>query len=352
MVRCLVGWMVVVVIVLCVRDRWAGAQEVSAVGAVDRTPNVSGYIQTFYREAFDTGDDDVVDYDNFRVQRLRIKLEGDVYPWLSYDVEVDPRAPQVAGVMRDAFVSFKVIPRHRIRVGQQKTQFGYENPESSTRLYAVNRTEVSDNLSRGVNLRDVGIGLLGNVKLGNGWRIEDAFTVTNGAPLGSQADDTDMKNVWGRVGVRWKWSDDGVARLGASGGVGDMIDTGDDELDPSDDFRIEFRRVGGDLEVDTPWVFGSAEYVWGRDEAFEDAEEPEVTHPDGWYVNLVGKSPWRAGPIVRYDELGDESQRWTLGAYHDLPGDRARLLVNHEYRRKKDGARGDDKLYVWVQVTF
>ena len=28
------------------------------------------------------------------------------------------------------------------------------------------------------------------------------------------------------------------------------------------------------------------------------------------------------------------------------------LLVNHEYRRKKDGARGDDKLYVWVQVTF
>src|SRR5690349_623598 len=177
MARCLVRWSVVAWS-LGVAVGAAGAQEAPAPaaevdgappGGVDRTPRVGGYLQTFYREAFDTGEDDVVDYDNFRVQRVRIALEGDVYPWLSYDLEVDPRAPEVAGVMRDAFVSFKVIPRHRIRVGQQKTQFGYENRESSSRLFAVNRTEVSDNLSRGVNLRDVGVGVLGDVKLGNGW---------------------------------------------------------------------------------------------------------------------------------------------------------------------------------------
>lgn len=223
---------------------------------------------------------------------------------------------------------------------------------SSSRLFAVNRTEVSDNLSRGVNLRDVGVGLLGDVKLGNGWRVEDAITVTNGAPLGAQNDDTDMKNVWGRVGVRWKLDDDTWARAGVSGGVGDYVDVGDDEMDAGDDFRIEFRRVGGDVEVETPWVFASAEVVGGRDKAFEE-EEPEVTKPSGWYVNLVGKTPWRVGPIVRYDALEEEeSQRWTVGGYYGMAEDAVRVLVNHEVRRRKDGARGDDKLYLWLQVRF
>jgi hypothetical protein len=355
----------VVVVVHLISVRPAAAQEgvrpeaqvtqeaATEEAATDRTPRVSGYLQTFYRTAFETGEDEAVDNDNFRVQRVRVKLEGDVRPWLSYDVEIDPRAPEVAGVLRDAFVSFKVIPRHKIRVGQQKTQFGYENRESSSRLFAVNRTEVSDNLSRGVNLRDVGVGLLGDVKLGGGWRLEDAVTVTNGAPLGSQNDDTAVKNVWGRLGVRWKLDDDTWVRAGASGGVGDYVDEGDDEMDLADDFRVEFRRVGGDIEVETPWVFASSEVVWGRDEAFEEADEPaEVSRPSGWYVNLVGKTPWRVGPIVRYDALDDESQRWTTGGYYGMADDAVRVLVNHEYRRKKDGERGDDKLYLWLQVRF
>jgi phosphate-selective porin len=314
-------------------------------------PRLSGYIQAHYRYAFETGSDGVVDYNDFRVQRVRLGVEGDVLPWLSYNVEIDPRAPEITGILRDAFITFKVIPRHRLRVGQQKMQFGYENLESSTRLYAVNRTEVSDNLSRGLNLRDVGVGLIGNWKLGGGFRLEDAITVSNGAGLNVQADDTAMKNVWGRLGGRYKRDELGdlVARLGVSGAIGDLTDEGDDAVDPADDFRLEFKRLGVDLEVDHRWFFASAEYVMGWDENTVTGESDD---PSGYYVNLVGKTPWQVGPIVRFDALGDEYQRWTLGGFYGLPDAPLRVLLNYELRLTKDDVRGDDKLYVWVQVRF
>src|SRR6185295_11507812 len=109
-------------------------------------------------------------------------------------VELDPRAPEINGVLRDAFLRFTFIRGHQLRVGQQKTQFGYENRESSSELYAVNRTELSETLSRGVTLRDIGVGLIGHLNLGRGWRLEDAITVVNGAGFNVQADDTRGKN--------------------------------------------------------------------------------------------------------------------------------------------------------------
>jgi len=311
---------------------------------------VFGYFQVHYRMAFATGDDSLVDNDDFRVQRVRIGVKGDLSPKVSYDVEIDPRAPQITGVLRDAFLTLKIIPRHDIRIGQQKTQFGYENRESSTNLYAVNRSDVSDNLSRGVTLRDIGVGLIGSLKIGKGTRIEDAFTVVNGAGMNVQADDTPTKNGWGRLGIRWKDDDsDRSTRVGVSGAVGDMIDPGDDPLDPSDDFRIVFNRYGVDVELDYPKFFFSSEYVSGHQ---VDKSTGEGDEPVGYYVNLVGKTRWRIGPIVRLDDFDDDFHRWTLGAYYGLPAELLRFMVNYEYRQRKDGVRGDDKLYLWTQVRF
>jgi hypothetical protein len=311
---------------------------------------VFGYIQIHYRRAFATGTDSLVDYDDFRVQRVRIGIKGEVFPWLAYDIEIDPRAPEVTGLLRDAFLTIKAIPRHEVRIGQQKTQFGYENPESSTSLFAVNRTEVSDNLSRGVTLRDIGIGLIGNVKVGpRGFRIEDAVTLVNGAGINVQADNTSRKNVWGRVGLRWKNDSSGfVARAGISAATGDLVDPGDDPADPADDFRLSFKRLGGDLQLDHPRFFLSAEYVAGRDQVGAGSRDKRR----GYYVNLVGKTGVGVGPIVRYDALDSDFRRWTFGVYYGLPAARLRLMLNYELRKVKDGVRADDKLYVWTQVRF
>ncbi len=324
-----------------------GAANSSSVEWTRTPPEVSGFLQVHYRNAFATGSDSLVDNDDFRVQRVRIGVSGPILPWLSYDIEVDPRAPEIAGVLRDAFIALKIIPRHRLRIGQQKMPFGYENQESSSRLYAVNRTELSDNLSRGINLRDIGVGLSGNLPLDESLRIEDAIAVSNGAGMNVQADDTPTKNLWGRLGLRHK-SGDNVARLGLSGGMGDFIDVEIPE-DPDDDIQVEFTRVGADVEIDRERYFFSAEYAVGWEDNVTTGESDD---PRGYYINWVGKTPWRVGPIVRLDTLGDEYKRWTIGGYYGLSAELFRVMVNYEYRQLKDDLRADDKLYTWVQVRF
>jgi len=313
-------------------------------------PVFYGFVQTHYKYSRDTSGDEIVDAPDFRVQRVRLGVKGDVFPWLSYEIEVDPRSPEVAGVLRDAFVSFKFIPNQQLRVGQQKTQFGYENRESSSNLYAVNRTELSDTLSRGVNLRDVGLGLLGHLRLSERWRLEDAVTFVNGAGFNVQADNTRKKNVWGRLGLRYKNTPgDLTFKVGVSGATGDQINEGALPLDPVDDFVQDFRRLGADFQIDHRYFFLSAEYVRGRD---EDPETGEGDEPHGYYVNLVGKTRFEVGPIVRYETLNDDFRRWTFGAYYGLPARRLRVLFNYEYRKLRDGERADDKIYLWLQVRL
>ena len=307
-----------------------------------KPPKVNGYIQVFYRYAIGTGTDGIVDNDNFRVQRVRIEFSGKVLPWVSYDVEFDPRAPDITGILRDAFIGLDFIPHQEIRIGQQKMPFGYENQASSTELFAVNRAEVSDNLSRGVNLRDIGIGLVGKVPLGKCWRIEDAIAVSNGAGLNVQNDNTPRKNVFGRAGLRYKKGDFWTG-LGVSGAEGDFMDSLD---------LIDFRRYGADLEIEHQWFFIASEFVFGQDKTNGALDEIP-----GFYINLVGKTPWPAGPIIRFDLLGDSFERWTFGAYYGRASDAFRMLFNYELRSLFEDAtghigRGDDKVYVWAQVKF
>lgn len=326
------------------------ATQAAAGADVRPTAHFYGFVQTHFRYAFATGEDGVVDPSDFRVQRVRLGVRGDIRPWLSYEVEVDPRAPEVAGLLRDGFLAFKIIPRHQIRLGQQKTQFGYENRESSSDLFVVNRAELSDALSRGRNLRDIGVGLIGNVKLGKGWRFEDAVTVVNGDGMNVQADSTRRKNIWGRAGVRYRRDRANLTvRAGVSAANGDSLAEGLDPLDPADDYRAVFSRLGTDVEVDHSRFLLTGEYVRGTDENTLTRESDERS---GYYVGLVGKTRWKLGPLVRIDSFADEFRRWTFGGFYGLPNTPLRLLVNYERRGRKDGVRGDDKLYVWTQVRF
>lgn len=314
-------------------------------GKGDTRVRVTGYLQVRYLDAFDTNNDGASRADDFRVQRARISVKGRIIPDVSFEVQIDPRSPEISGLLRDAYLQLGYIPYHRLRIGQQKTQFGYENNVSSSPLFTVNRSEVSDNLSRGINLRDIGLGLLGELPLGGGFSMEDRITVVNGAGSNVQADDTEMKNVWGRLGIRYQHEHLGEIRAGASGGIGDQIDNGDDNLDPADDFLFEFWRLGADLEVDLHWAFAAVEYVRGTDELPDEAIDSS-----GSYVLVAAKTPWDVGPIVRHDRL-DDYRRWTAGAYYGLPSADLRLLVNYEHRRDEDGEK-DDRAYLWTQVRF
>ena len=312
---------------------------------------VLGFIQFNFLEHIDSNGDNKVLPDRFRIQRARVTFKGKINKHISYEMDIDPRAPEITGIMRDAYISMDYIPYHDLRLGQQKTQFGYENNVSSSRLYFVNRTDVSDNLSRGINLRDTGIGLIGKVPLSDNYRFEDAVTIVNGAGMNLQYDNTKKKNIWGRVGIRYK-NDDVMWRVGISGAYGDMPDEGEDEIDTADDYILDFKRVGTDVEIEHKRFTMAAEYIAGWDD-----EPEEVADIAGYYLILTGKTRWDAGPLLRYESVDDgEFSRWIIGAYYGMPKARFRVLANYEFRHVEEDPEfpngEDNRFYLWCQTRF
>jgi hypothetical protein len=325
--------------------------DTSVVNEKKYKPKISGFVQVHFLEPINTNGDNTVAPDRFRVLRARLCVKGKINKYAGYDIEIDPRSPQITGILRDAFISLNVIPHHELRVGQQKTVFGYENWESSTHLFVVNRAEVSDNLSRGLNLRDIGIGIFGKVKLSDNFRFEDAFQIVNGAGMNVAGieDFNRKKNFWGRVGLRYK-DDAIISRFGISGGIGDLKDQGDDPVSTADDFIINFKRIGADFEINHKLFFMAAEYVFGWEtDTIETAQVP------GYYVLLAGKTKWHIGPMIRFDGLEDQYRRWTFGAYYGLPAAKLRMLINYEmlgFHNDEFPNGDDDRLYVQLQLRF
>ena len=323
---------------------------------VGKKPAISGFVQVFYKGRRDANGDGLTEPGVFRDQRVRIEVRGDVNQHVGYDVAIDPRSPQINGVLRDGFITLDYVPHHEIRVGQQKTIFGYENVVSSTRLYVVNRSEVADNIARGVTLRDIGVGLTGWVPLATHWRLEDGVTIVNGSGMNVQADETSRKDVWGRIGVRYRTRDSTAGkddaftmRVGLSAASGDQIEPADPGPPAVAPFTFSFTRYGVDVEVDHPYAFFAAEYATTNDVAPKSLGDVGGSAA-GYYVLLAGKTRWHSGPIARWDVL-EEFRRLTLGAYVGPPSSDVSLLLNYEIFRD-DLGKHDDRYYARLQVRF
>lgn len=314
-------------------------------------PQISGYLQVFYKKRFDTDDTKGVEPSLFRIHRVRLRVSGKIIPKVRYQIEIDPRAPEITGVLRDAFIEFRHIPFHKLRIGQQKTPWGYENSESSSRLYTVTRTELSESPGRGLTLRDIGIAIKGRIPLAASWDLEDHIALVNGAGMNVQVDDTAMKNLWARVGVRFRLPDrDLVVRAGASLGIGNYREPEDPGPPVVPSFILSFRRFGADVQVDTRWAFIVAEVTRSTDESSLVPDEPEESL--AWYVLVAGKTPWNVGPVVRYDTYDrDEFKRWTLGGYWGALDARLRAMATYEIF-EDDAGKHDHRLLLWTQVRL
>lgn len=317
--------------------------------AVQEGPNVYGYIQFHVlNQPIDTNGDNQVDEGRFRIQRARLSVEGVINDHIDYEMDIDPRAPDIGGVLRDAFFDLMVTPTNTLRLGQQKTRFGYENQVSSSRLYFVNRSEFSDSMGRGLNLRDLGVSLLGKRQLGEGPRLEYAVSVVNGAGMNVQRDNNKDKNVFGRIGLRNRKGADRKWMFGISGARGDQFEEPDDPADPG--FFIDFKRVGTDFLIQRSRFDINGEFAIGPQQ--EMGEEETVY---AYYLNVIGKTSRPLGPVLRYDAFLDEFTRWTVGAYYGLPNDAFRVLLNYEFRWEEGDVIdniADDRLYLWTQVRF
>ncbi len=318
---------------------------------IDKKVKISGLITVHYLNEFNTNGDTVRDPDGFRVLRARLKAKGNINSYASYELMIDPRSPEQGGLLRDAFIELHLIQNQNIRIGQQKTQFGWENRESITELYTVNRAEISDGASRGENLRDIGIGLLGHIPISNNLRFENAITFTNGTRMGVTGpyDFNTKKALWGRLGLRYKTADLTV-HLGGSFGYGGFRYLGDTIDTPTDDIYVDFRRIGTDLQIDHKFFFLAGEFAMGNDKIADTLYE----EPIGYQVLLALKTKWDVGPLIRYDAFEDEFKQCTFGIYYGKPTDKFRILTNYIFRGGiKDIPTGhDDRLYIQMQLKF
>jgi hypothetical protein len=308
---------------------------------------VSGYLQAQLNVFLDGNDDDTTNSSTVLIRRLRLRFKGEVLKGLGYTIMIDPST--ASNLLRDGFLAVTAVPHHEIRIGQQKTQFGYENPESSTKLFTINRTFASDALGRGSDLRDIGVGVLGTWPLPAGFGVDYQLTLVNGSGPNVIQDTTDTKNFWGRAGASLKGGAI-AARLGGSYAFGDHVRRA---TEPGGmDVIYYFRRLGVDAVVDTPWLLLIAELLMGTNELPTGDVDAQ-----GFYVTAVGKTPFHLGPIARYEQYdpntdadGDLQRRYTLGLYYDLKSVDVRFIANIEIDDSDVGR--DHAFLLWGQVIF
>lgn len=314
-------------------------------------PKIEGVVQVHYLNEFNTNGDTIRDPDGFRVLRARLIASGKINKNVGYQLMIDPRAPEVGGMLRDAYLELDYIKNQHIRIGQQKTQFGWENTTSITQLYTVNRAEMSDAVCRGENLRDVGIGLLGHIAISEHLRVENAITLTNGARMNVAGPfDFNTKMVcWGRLGLQYK-QDDLKIKICGSFAFGGLRYLNDSIYTPTDDIYADIWRLGTDIQLDSKYCFFAGEFAKGIDKV----QDTIYGEPIGYQAQLALKTKWNAGPLIRYDSAEDEWKVLTIGAYYGMPKDKIRFLANYLFRGNVTDVPGghDDRLYIQAQITF
>lgn len=109
-----------------------------------------------------SSDPDAKSNNGFFIRRARLVFSGDILPYLYFYIQPDFASSPSSGVnnfvqLRDLYFDFSFDPKkeYRIRVGQSKVPYGFENLQSSQNRLTLDR---NDGLNSAVaNERDLGI---------------------------------------------------------------------------------------------------------------------------------------------------------------------------------------------------
>jgi phosphate transport system substrate-binding protein len=288
----------------------------------------TGFVQALY-----SYDPDVVPAGTFVVQRARLKVTIEIVP----DTVSFVLMPEFAGIpsltLRDAYAAVKKYGQE-IRIGQFKPTFGYENPLGARTLPLFERSLLSKPIfsTASGTLRDIGVGLVGAIKVNDDVKIEDAVALINGSGE-NKAEDTPRKDVIGRVGVAYRK----LLRVGFSGSSVQYEKA--DAMDPTLVTRETSLRFGADISVDHEYFFAVVE---GGQANFSD---PDDRKKRGIYVMGIAKLPHRFQLVSRFELFepntlvdDDTQQRLFFGINHFVFADVEALSFSLAYRRDLEPA--------------
>jgi hypothetical protein len=140
--------------------------------------SIRGYVQTRYNGLFSSNDkvsceqcdkswgttssgDGVKSNNGFFIRRARIIFSGQIHPNVYFYIQPDLASSPATGVnnfvqLRDAYfdLSFDAKKEYRVRIGQSKVPFGFENLQSSQNRLTLDRNDALN--SAVANERDLG----------------------------------------------------------------------------------------------------------------------------------------------------------------------------------------------------
>jgi len=278
--------------------------------------SLRGYTQFRYNE---TLDDDMKDYrhyadrswsddQSFFIRRARVILSGDISEHLSLYLQPDfavtpPGSSQTHFVqLRDAYadIAFDKRKEFRVRVGQSKIPFGFENLQSSSNRLALDRNDAFNSCCK--DERDIGaffywapahIRALFKDILDRGLKGSGDYGVVGVGLYNGQganrSETNDQFHVVARVSWPWQFANGQIVEAGAqvqSGRFTPAVDAGI-ALAATDEGFQDARY--GFSAILYPQPFGlQAEWNWGRGPALNSAQDMvEVAALNGGYVQAM-----------------------------------------------------------------
>ncbi|MFZ9583720.1 MAG: porin [Pseudohongiellaceae bacterium] len=266
---------------------------------------------------------------NYLIRRARVIIQGDIGKRLS--IYIQPDLASSAGTtgqvaqLRDAYGDFYLTEDrvHRLRVGQSKVPYGFENMQSSSNRLALDRADALNSAVR--DERD-----LGAFYYYTPVAIQTLFNEINAAGLkhsgnygmfgvglyngqgANRADRNDNQHVVTRLTYPWKlasgqyleaglqaYSGEYAPTLGAYRGTGNQTRT--PTVAAADEFGLKDQRVGVSFML-YPQPFGlQGEWNWGTTPALDIASNSLVEDSlNGGYLQAMYMAKTGVGTVLPF----------------------------------------------------
>lgn len=287
---------------------------------------------------------------NYLIRRARIVLEGDIGKRLS--IYLQPDMASSAGTtghvlqMRDAYGDFYLTEDrvHRLRIGQSKVPYGFENMQSSSNRLALDRVDAMNSAVR--DERDLGVFYYYTPS-----KIQALFGEINSAGLkhsgnygmfglglyngqgANRGDRNDNQHVVARLTYPWKFSDGQYFEAGIQGYSGEYAPTtgayrapGNVSKTPTIAAPFAFGHDDERIGVSAIWYpqpFGlQAEWNWGTTPQLDLATNAIVEEDlNGGYVQAMFMTKNQFGtflPFIKWQYFDGANKAETNAPANDV----------------------------------
>ena len=308
-------------------------------------PKISGFVQGMYQANL-SDDFDLID-NTFRMRRVRLSVDGNLSPKVSYKLQGDfSRSPMLV----DAYVKYKACDAFAIQVGQFKTPFTIESPINPVNLEIFDYGEIIQQLGGYKDVcgvgglgRDIGVmatGKLFPVKGEEGIKynvVDYAVGVFNGNGP-TTTDNNNRKDLVGRLEVH-----PGLKDMTLSGSYYYGKYTKDDNV------NCTRNRWAAGAQYNDGKLVLRGEYVGGETGRWTELEENSLYNSNGYYAQAgyyfaLGKDhSQKLMPVLRYehftadDAITNGGTNWYTAGINYWPLKSVNFKLDYSLVQKESG---------------